>query len=211
MHLLAIADHAAIVAPPGEEATAHGLTRGSDAIPAGLRRRMSRFELNTVRCALGLARPDDDETMILASRYGGMETAYGLLQMLVADEVLSPADFSVCVHNAAPALASQIIKNRAGHSAVAADRKTFAAGLTEAAARLADGERSVLLLFAEQPLPEVYAEVEDADDPAQIWLAVRLTADTGDASPVTAGSGRSGARQLIAALDGGARRIAWRP
>lgn len=211
MHLLAIAEYAAIVAPPGEEPTAHGLARGPDAIPAGLRRRMSRFELNTVRCALGLARPDADETMILASRYGGMETAYGLLQMLVADEVLSPADFSVCVHNAAPALASQIIKNRAGHSAVAADRKTFAAGLTEAAARLTDGEASVLVLYAEQPLPDVYAEVEDADDPAQTWLAVRLIPDAGNGARVTAGEGRRGALALIAALDAGARRIAWRP
>lgn len=211
MHLLAIADYAAIVAPPGEEAIVHGRARGPDAIPAGLRRRMSRFELNAVRCAIGLATPDTDETMILASRYGGMETAYGLLHMLTSDEVLSPADFSVCVHNAAPGLASQIIKNRAGHTAVAADRRTFAVGLTEAAARLADGEASVLLLYAEQPMPDVYAEVEDPDDPAHTWLAVRLTPDAGDSAPVIAGEGRRGALALIGALDTGARRIAWRP
>lgn len=172
---------------------------------------MSRFELNAVRCALGLAQPDTDETMILASRYGGMETAYGLLHMLTSNEVLSPADFSVCVHNAAPGLASQIVKNRAGHTAVAADRRTFAAGLTEAAARLADGESRVLLLYAEQPLPDVYAEVEDEDDPAQTWLVLRLQADDGDGASTTAGSGRRGALALIAALDAGARRIAWRP
>jgi hypothetical protein len=171
---------------------------------------MSRFEINAARCGLGLAVPQTDETIILASRYGGMETAYNLLQCLASGEVLSPSDFSISVHNAAPGLVSQIVKNRGGHTAVAAHRHTLAAALTEAGARLAEGEPSIMILFAEQPLPDVYAEVEDADDPAETWLAMRLVPDSGAGWAMEAGAGRAGALALAAGLADGARRIAWR-
>ena len=211
MHTLAMADYAAIVAAPGETAVAHGAARGTDAIPGPLRRRMSLFEINAARCALGLVAPETDETIVLASRYGGMETACGLLAMLAARETLSPSDFSISVHNAAPGLVSQIAKNRAGHSAVSGGRNTLAAGLTEIAARLAEGEPSAVLLFAEEPLPGVYKEVEDADDPAAAWLAERLRQGDDMTMPHEAGAGRAGVRRLIAALDDGQRQVAWRP
>ncbi|MDZ4776923.1 MAG: beta-ketoacyl synthase chain length factor [Alphaproteobacteria bacterium] len=209
MYHLAIADYAAIVAAPGGPETVFGLARGAAAIPMGLRRRMSRFEICAVRCALGLVQPETEETLVLASRYGGMATAYALLESLAAGDILSPSDFSISVHNAAPGLASQIARNRAGHTAVASDARTFAAGLTEAAARIADGETSVVLVFAEQALPDVYAEVEEIDDLREVWLAVRLVPDTGgDAQDV--GQGRAGACALVEALETGRRRVAWR-
>lgn len=209
MHHLAIADYAAIVATPGGPEAVLGRARGIDAIPMGLRRRMSRFEICAVRCVLGLVQPETEETLVLASRYGGMATAYTLLESLAAGDLLSPSDFSISVHNAAPGLASQIARNRAGHTAVASDARTFAAGLTEAAARLADGESSVVLIFAEQALPDVYAEVEELDDTREVWLAVRLVADTGGAAQEI-GQGRSGACELVVALESGRRRVAWR-
>lgn len=211
MNILAIADFAAIVVAPGMPETVHGSARGMDAIPMALRRRMSRFETGAVRCALGLIEPGADETLILASRYGGMTTAFGLLESLAAREILSPSDFSISVHNAAPGLASQIARNRAGHTAVAADTHTFHAALTEAAARLCDGERAVTVIFAEQPLPGVYAEVEEPDDPREVWLAVQLHANGENADNAHAlGPGRRGACALVEALERGERRICWR-
>lgn len=209
MHHLAIADYAAIVATPGAPEALLGRARGPDSIPTGLRRRMSRFETCAVRCALGLIEPDSEETLILASRYGGMATAYALLESLAGGDILSPSDFSISVHNAAPGLASQIARNRAGHTAIASDARSFASALTEAAARLADGERSVVLVFAEQPLPDVYAEVEEPDDPREVWLAVRLVADA-DGTAHEVGPGRAGACGLVEALEAGGRRVAWR-
>lgn len=209
MHQLAIADYAAIVATPGGAEAVLGQARGVDAIPMGLRRRMSRFEICAVRCALGLIQPETEETLVLASRYGGMATAFALLESLAGGDILSPSDFSISVHNAAPGLASQIARNRAGHTAVASDARTFAAALTEAAARIADGETSVVLVFAEQPLPDVYSEVEEPDDPREVWLAVRLVANAGGEGHAV-GPGRAGACALVDALESGGRRVSWR-
>lgn len=209
MHHLVIADYAAIVGRPGGPEASFGLARGSDAIPMGLRRRMSRFEIGAVRCALGLIAPDTNETLILASRYGGMTTAHALLESLAAREILSPSDFSISVHNAAPGLASQIARNRAGHTAIAGDARSFSAALTEAAARIADGEPSAVLVFAEQPLPDIYGEVEEPDDPREVWLALRVKADDHSADAHAIGSGRSGACAMVDALEAGGRRVGW--
>ncbi len=88
------------------------------------------------------------------------------------DEILSPAKFSISVHNAAAGAASQIVANRAGHTAIAAGFRTLTAGLTEAWSRIASGAASVIFVYADLPLMGPYREF---DEPGPgVHLAVRL-------------------------------------
>ena len=59
-----------------------------------------------------------------------MGVTLDLLVQLVGEELLSPAKFSMSVHNASAGAVSQVAANRAGHTAIAGGARTLTAGLT---------------------------------------------------------------------------------
>lgn len=193
-----------------------GQAAGEDGVPKAMRRRMSPYDLNVARCVIGLSTPGAAEDIVLASRYGNMMLTQELLVQLVGRELLSPAKFSMSVHNAAGGIASLITGNRGGHTAVSAGERTLQAGLTEAWTRIRSGHSSVpasvpasvLLVFSDMPMAAPYDAFDEPGDGVQ--LAIRLTATThGDVVP--AGQGRLGAIALAEALSRGAGGVAWRP
>ena len=135
---------------------------------------MGTLERLAVRCTLGVLeeRVETDE-LIFCSRYGNVETLRLLLSSIAAREPMSPMAFSGSVHNAVPGLVGQICKTRLRHTAVAAGRQTFMAGLLEGYALLSSGERSnVIVTFADVALPDVYRRFDDERLPG-IALAMR--------------------------------------
>lgn len=202
---LAVVDWGGIVIDPAGE-TVRGRAAGTNAVPMGLRRRMPRFSLAAVRCAVGVASPGCE--LVFASRYGDVTTALALSEAIIAADLLSPSAFSACVHNAAPGLSAQVVGEKSSHTAVAAGEASLAAGLLEAWLRLSGGEtRDVIVLYAEQPMPDLYADFEHEPGAPFVALALRLTlGDAGAAVP--AGRGRSGALALLDALEAGARAVA---
>ncbi len=186
-----------------------GATVSEDALPKAVRRRLSAYDLGVARCMLGLH--DGDETIVFASRHGNMELMTALFEQLARQEILSPAKFSMSVHNAAMAAASQMTGNRAGHTAVGAGRRSLAAGFTEAWLRLRTGGDSVIVCYADRPLESVYTDC-DEEGPA-VYLAARLVLD--EQSPGTVAGhevadGRVGAEALARALASGERGLTWR-
>jgi hypothetical protein len=197
---------AGIVRGPASEET-FGAVAGEDVLPKALRRRMSVFDLGVARCVIGLAAQEIDEDIVFASRYGNMGVTLDLLVLLANNELLSPAKFSISVHNAAAGAASQIVVNRAGHTAIAAGVRSLAAGLTEAWTRIRTGSSSVIFVYSDLPLPAPYDEF---DEPGPgLHLAVRL--GPGDPGGTDVTDGRIGAEQLVRALAGGAEGLTWRP
>jgi hypothetical protein len=145
------------------------------ALPQLLRRRVTPIGQLALRAAHGLAAPVDTR-FVFCSRHGEFERTVGLLRMLATDEPVSPAEFSLSVHHALAGLLSIALKNEAGHTAVAAGRDSFAAGLLEAVTTLAAGpEQPVLLVYYDDALPEPYAPFRDLGDTA-VALALLLTA-----------------------------------
>ncbi|MBI1405470.1 MAG: hypothetical protein GC145_05035 [Caulobacter sp.] len=204
---LAVRDWAGVVVNAAEEAeSVRGKAAASAAVPMGLRRRMPKFTLAAVRCAIGVAGPGCE--LVFASRFGDITTALGLSEAIVAADLLSPAAFSACVHNAAPGLAAQILGEKSSHTAVSAGARSLDAGLLEAWLRLATGEADeVVVLFAEQPMPDIYAEFDHEPGVPLVALALRLGLDgAGDAAVV--GGGRAGALALMDQLEAGATRVA---
>ncbi len=202
---LAVLDWGGVVIDAAGPESVRGRAAGTDAVPMGLRRRMPKFSLAAVRCAVGVATPGCE--LVFASRYGDVTTALSLSEAIVAADLLSPSAFSACVHNAAPGLTAQVVGEKSSHTAVAAGDASLAAGLLEAWLRLSSGEASqVVVLFAEQALPGAYAEFDHEPGAPDVALALRLSLDcAGGAAQV--GRGRAGALALLEALEAGATAV----
>lgn len=141
-------------------------------MPAALRRRLRYGGLLAAEAVFGLEPFQGEPRLVFCSRHGEFQRNLNLLRQLVAGEPLSPTDFSLSVHNAIAGLISIATANRAGHTAIAAGRESFQAGLLEAAVLMATApDRPVLLVHYDEPLPTPY---EPFRDPAETPLAVAL-------------------------------------
>ncbi len=151
-----------------------GARAEEDAIPAALRRRLGPYARMAVSCGLGVSSADAD--IVFCSRYGDVHLAYRLLADLVEGGLLSPAGFSLSVHNAVPGVMDLARKSRVGHTAVAAGTESLSAGLCEAWGKLSEQpETKVTVLYAEYALPEIYRDFS-ASSTEGIALALSLSA-----------------------------------
>jgi len=147
-------------------------------IPVNLRRRLRPFARMGVTCGLGVA-PQSDADIVFCSRYGDVALAHQLLTSLLEGEAMSPAGFSMSVHNTVPGVLDLARKTRIGHTAIAAGTQTLSSGLMEAWLRLAERPHlKLMLVFVDVPLPEIYSEVADFDR-GGLAFGLRLSAEAG--------------------------------
>ena len=84
-----------------------------------------------------------------------------MLEALASKEELSPAVFSLSVLNASTGLFSMLEKNFAPSTAISAGCSSFSYGLLEACTQLDENPgQSVLLVYADEPIPDIYGETE---------------------------------------------------
>jgi hypothetical protein len=94
---------------------------------------------------------------VFYSRHGESRHYLEMLQDLAAGQELSPSRFSLSVHNAIAGLYSLCSGSEAACASLAGSADDLFAAFLEAAGLLAEsGCPRVLLVFYEQPLPEVY-------------------------------------------------------
>ena len=143
-------------------------------VPPLARRRLTGVE----RAALAVAKavypdppPEEGLPVVFASRWGEIGTTIDLMRQFHADGEMSPAGFSVSVHNAAPGAFSLFTRNRAGYTAIAARRRTLSSGFLEALAQ----RTRTLFVYAEEATPEFY---RPAFGPAQEAVAVAVLMDS---------------------------------
>ena len=130
---------------------------GVDFVEPMLRRRLSRLARGFFHCAQRLA-PPENVRVVFASRHGEVDRTLSILQELAAGREVSPALFSMSVHNAVAGIWSIFKGNRAPMSALAAGPETFGWGLVEAIATWrADPAWPVLYVYADDRLPEPWA------------------------------------------------------
>lgn len=192
----------------GEGEEAFGEAAGADSVAPGVWRRIGRLERLAVRCAIGVLRGEPASELIFCSRYGNLETLVAMLRGIAEEQPISPMAFSGSVHNAAPGLIGQILKERLAHTALAAGRNTLAAGLTEAYARLAaDDCADVTLIYADLPLPEVYSGFDEENAPG-VALAMRLQLANPNEPAIAIRPGRNGALNVLGAMKEGPLNLA---
>jgi hypothetical protein len=153
------------------------------AVPTLLRRRVSAIGQLALRAAFqagGAQQP----RFVFCSRHGEFDRTVSLLRSIAAREPVSPADFSLSVHNALAGLLSIATRNPRGHTAIAAGEDSFGYGMLEGALCLATvPDEKVLVVYFDAPLPEMYAPI-GGDAAAPVALALLLAPGTGAADDV---------------------------
>ncbi|MEO8411523.1 MAG: beta-ketoacyl synthase chain length factor [Propionivibrio sp.] len=142
-----------------------------------LRRRLSRLAKMSLRVAHDCAQDLPGLRLVFASRHGDLTRTTAMLGDLADGEPLSPTVFSLSVHNASAGLFSIVRGDTTATTAVSAARSSFGFGLLEAAAQFADDPGApVLLVYADEPAPDVYGAEAASTGPAHA-LALLLASD----------------------------------
>lgn len=157
-------------------------------VPAMLRRRLSGIGKAALWTAYQLIDADTAMTAtIFCSRHGEVNRTVGMLQNLAADQPLSPASFSLSVHNAIGGIYSIASKITTSITALSAGEDGICATLLEAYAVLssADEGAEVLCVVYDDPLPAPFASGQSAPSAVQA-LALRVSLQSGsDAIPLS--------------------------
>jgi hypothetical protein len=161
------------------------------------RRRLSPLARGCFHCARRVS-PPEQVRVVFASRHGEADRTLAILQDLAAGAEVSPALFSMSVHNAVPGLWSILNGDRASFSAVAAGPDSFGWGLVEALATFrADPSGPVLFLYGDDRLPDPWA---DPTPRGQLFAVALLLGEPG--RPLALESGPAQAIPLLRALRG---------
>ncbi len=150
-------------------------------LPLSVRRRVTPLGRRALEAAMAVLPRGVSPRLVFSSRHGENSRTLGLLQSLVEEGTVSPAEFSMSVHHALAGLLSIATGNHAGHTAVAAGRESFCYGLLEAAAAAAEDGAPVVLVHFDEALPEIFDAVTASPSPGVI-LALLLD---GSGEPIT--------------------------
>jgi hypothetical protein len=149
-----------------------------ETVPVLLRRRVSPLGQKALKAAWSL--PDSATArLVFCSRHSEFGRTLSILDSLVGHTEVSPADFTLSVHNALLGLLSIARGNRFGHTMIAAGTESFGFGMLEALACLAERPAEpVVLVYFDEPLPEPY-DVFEPGAPEPIAVALTLSATDG--------------------------------
>ncbi len=125
-------------------------------MPAMMRRRVERLGRVALQAAYWAQGDQVPGSVVFASRQGDIGRSLQLLRQLASGESMSPASFSMSVHNAIGALYSIANSQTCPYTSIAAGAETVEAAFVEAMGQLADGAPDVLLVCYDEPLPEPY-------------------------------------------------------
>lgn len=159
-------------------------------VPAMQRRRIERLGRMAMQAAYWCQPAQAGAVpLVFASRHGDPARSLELLDTLVRGEAMSPAGFSLSVHNAIAALYSIVRNERGNYVALAAGAATAEAALVEAAGLLADGAPEVLVVLYDAVLPEVFRTYADEPDPYYAWCWRVVSAGEGTRIALTHAAG----------------------
>jgi hypothetical protein len=127
-------------------------------VPPILRRRLSRLS-RIMLYAANKCVPQKDSGIrkVFASRHGEIHRTVSILEEFYKQGVMSPAGFSLSVHNTGAGLYSIVTKDMSPSVSIAAGPETFFCSMIESAGWLRHHPSDpVLLVIADEPLPDVY-------------------------------------------------------
>lgn len=123
-------------------------------VPPMLRRRFKRLGKTASVAALNILN-NEDIPSIFASRHGDTELTLSLLQDIAKNEPVSPAGFSLAVHNAVGGLLSIVRKDKSPMTAISCQDGLVINSLLELTSQFALHERVLCVLY-DIPLPAFY-------------------------------------------------------
>ena len=96
---------------------------------------------------------------IFCSRYGELQHTVQVLDAIIFEEPVSPMDFSYSVYNTGQGLFSILNKDKRPATVISSRGPIIEEAMVKAAAQLFAGDESVLIVYHEDQLPEVYEEL----------------------------------------------------
>jgi hypothetical protein len=120
------------------------------------RLRLSQISRMTIKVLHDLMPIPEGAKILFSSFRGEIGQQLKINKMLVEDEALMPAAFSLSVFNSPPALASMALKLTAGYSAVYTAEGRWDGALLAAAAQAAYGAGETVLVYADEIIPPEY-------------------------------------------------------
>ena len=155
-------------------------------VPAMVRRRLGTIGRSVAAVAWDMIQAGDSQSLIFASRHGDQSKTLQLLAEIGAQAPLSPAAFSLSVHNALAGLISIARDARGPHTALSADERLMASAITEAFGQLHAGASSAVCVVYDLPLPADYQFDDNQKTPYAI--ALELTLDDGEPLSLSLGA-----------------------
>ncbi len=143
-------------------------------VPAMQRRRLSRLSKIALRVALDLDAPGESLSTVFASRHGELTRTLALLSECVDGNDLSPTQFSQSVHNTSSGLFSILRQLTTPSTVVTAGAMTLPMAVIEAVLQSQRQQQPVLLVYADEPVPELF---DDYVDEPQQSLGLALVVD----------------------------------
>jgi hypothetical protein len=129
-----------------------------------LRRRLSSLAKMALKVAHDCVHDLPAVRFVYASRHGELTRTTSMLDDLAAEESISPTAFNMAVLNASPGLFSILRHDTTPTTAISASTESFGYGLLEAYIQMVqDPTRPVLLVYADEPAPDVYGCIEPKD------------------------------------------------
>jgi hypothetical protein len=154
------------------------------AVPPMLRRRTGFLGKMALEVAYRCLGESADVPTLFSSRHGEASRSVDLLSDLARGLPLSPTSFGLSVHNAIGGVFSIARADHGSNSAIAAGKSSVEHAVIEACGLLADGERRVLLVVYDCPLPAIYAQFHDCRERPFAWAGL-LELPNGDSISLT--------------------------
>jgi hypothetical protein len=146
-------------------------------LPPMLRRRLDYRGRMALAAAAPCVEGIDSVKAVFGSRHGALNRTVAMLEDLARGEAVSPSAFSLAVHNGVAGLFSIARGDRGPATALAAGEDTLGVCLLEGAGMIAEGADNVLVVYAENAVPDVYREIVDVPSTHPFAVALLLQAD----------------------------------
>ena len=156
-------------APPADNPDAYPEL---DYVPPLLKRRLSQLTRMTIEVIHQVLPEAPDASLVFVSSNGESERQLKVDRMLVEDGGILPAHFSLSVFNASPAMATIALGMKNGYTALYPGANLMQEAFAYASAAVLSGEaESVILVVADQKLPEEYDTVAEPEDKISPYAA----------------------------------------
>lgn len=152
------------------------------------RRRLSQITKMTIEVVHNLLESSDvdkETKLVFVSLRGEIEREFTINKGLIEDEMILPAGFSLSVFNTPISSATLAFGLKGGYSVILPSKNNFAdAFKTAVAPILAETEKQIIFVYADEVVPEVYGDKRPAENIPLAFACLISAEKVNDCSPV---------------------------
>ncbi len=150
-------------------------------VPAILRRRLSRLSKQVFCAALQCDHWQSESPVIFSSAHGELAKSLAMMKQIERNQDISPANFSLSVHNAIAGLFSIAFGIKQQISVLAPCQFGMVGAFIEALGLFLEGHQQVLVVFYDEPLPDFFpARPYPLNCHSSLAVAMLLNNNSGD-------------------------------